>query len=57
VRKTWQNEGSRLRRAHNLRVLDDAWEDIRRAATCERLTIADYVERWALTLRAKYPRE
>lgn len=51
MRKTWQPEGKRVRKAHNLRILPSAWEDIRRAATAEQLTMSDFVERWALSLR------
>jgi hypothetical protein len=45
-----QPEGKRVRRAHQLRMLDSAWERIRSQANRERITIADFLERHALTL-------
>lgn len=52
TRKGWcsQPEGKRTRRAHQMRMLESAYDRIRRAAAREQLTLADYVERWALSL-------
>ena len=53
IRKTWQLESSRLRKAHNVRMLPAAYERIRSAARRERMTVADMLERWALSLPEK----
>lgn len=47
-----QPERLRVRKAHQMRLLPSAHDSIRRAASRERITMAELVERWALTLPA-----
>lgn len=48
--RDWQTEPRRARKAHNVRMLPSAFERIQRSASRERMTVADLLERWALTL-------
>lgn len=53
IKKTWQNETARVRKAHNVRMLPQAFERLRCAASREKMTLADWLERLALTLPAE----